>query len=395
MVSELNQTPKAMRLHIGVFGATNAGKSTLINAISGQEIALTSPVAGTTTDPVFKPMELLPLGPVVFIDTAGLNDTSVLGELRVKKTIAQLDVCDAAILVVSSATSDTSKIDEYIQIINQVKIPFIIVVNKINGECLNYDISKLPVPVVEVDLSAKENIHKVKELLINQLKDNIEEPPLTGDLVKKGDIVLLIAPQDIQAPKGRLILPQVQILRDLLDNECLVMTVTTQNIKSALDNLTTPPALVITDSQIYKEVSEIIPQNIKLTSFSMLMAKNKGDIISLINGARAIDKLNDGDKVMILESCSHHALDGDIARIKLPKMIKKYTGKSLEIIIVSGQTIPDDLSDIKLAIHCGGCMVNRKAMLAKQAKFEKLGIPMSNFGVSIAYMNGILERVCY
>lgn len=395
MVSELNQTPKAMRLHIGVFGATNAGKSTLINAISGQDIALTSPVAGTTTDPVFKPMELLPLGPVVFIDTAGLDDNSELGELRVKKTIAQLDVCDAAILVISSSTPTREKIDEYMSLINKVKIPFIIVVNKIDGSSLNFNIRDLPVPVIEVDLSSKENIAAIKELLVNQLKDNLEEMPLTGDLVKKGDVVLLIAPQDIQAPKGRLILPQVQILRDLLDNECLVMTVTTQNIESALKIMSVPPALVITDSQIYKEVSEIIPKEIKLTSFSMLMAKNKADIIGLINGARGIDKLQDGDKVMILESCSHHALDGDIARIKLPKMLKKYTGKSLEILNVSGQSIPDDITDIKLAIHCGGCMVNRKAMLAKQAKFEKLGIPMSNFGVAIAYMNGILDRVCY
>jgi [FeFe] hydrogenase H-cluster maturation GTPase HydF len=190
-------------------------------------------------------------------------------------------------------------------------------------------------------------------------------------------------------------LPQVQILRDLLDNECLVMTVTTQNIKAALDSLSAPPSLVITDSQIYKEVSQIIPKEVRLTSFSMLMAKNKADIKRLVEGAKQIDKLCDGDKVMILESCSHHPLEGDIARIKLPNLLKKYTGKNLEIVTVSGQTLPEDISDVKLAIHCGGCMVNRRSMLAKQNKFERMGIPMSNFGVAIAYMNGILNRVCY
>ncbi|MBZ4669877.1 MAG: hydF [Oscillospiraceae bacterium] len=395
MISELNQTPKAMRLHIGVFGATNAGKSTFINTISGQDIALVSPVAGTTTDPVFKPMELLPLGPVVFIDTAGLDDTSELGELRIKKTISQLEACDAAVLVISSENTDAAKIDEYVQTIKKAKIPFIVVVNKINGKTSGLDLNSFEAPAIEADLSDKNSIAAVKEMLVGLLKDNIEEPPLTSDLVKKGDVVLLIAPQDIQAPKGRLILPQVQILRDLLDNECLVMTVTTQNIKAALESLSAPPSLVITDSQIYKEVSQIIPKEVRLTSFSMLMAKNKADINRLVEGAKQIDKLCDGDKVMILESCSHHPLEGDIARIKLPNLLKKYTGKNLEIVTVSGQTLPEDISDVKLAIHCGGCMVNRRSMLAKQNKFERLGIPMSNFGVAIAYMNGILNRVCY
>lgn len=393
MVSEINQTPKAMRLHIGVFGATNAGKSTLINAISGQEIALTSPVAGTTTDPVFKPMELLPLGPVVFIDTAGLDDESELGALRIKKALAQLESCDAALLVVSSQAIGLDKIRDSINQLKKMNIPILIVINNIDGQGLRFDVSGFNLPVIEVDLS--QGAGPVKTALIDLLKDNMEEPPLTADLVKKGDVVLLIAPQDIQAPKGRLILPQVQILRDLLDNECLVMTVTTQNIQKSLEAMTVPPALVITDSQIYKEVSLILPKDIPLTSFSMLMAKNKADIKRLIEGARKIDALENGDKVMILESCSHHPLEGDIARIKLPKLLQKYTGKSLDIVTVSGQTIPDDLSGVKLAIHCGGCMVNRKAMLAKQNRFEHSGIPMSNFGVAIAYMNGILGRVCY
>lgn len=298
-------------------------------------------------------------------------------------------------LVISSENTDAAKIDEYVQTIKKAKIPFIVVVNKINGKASGLDLNSFEAPAIEADLSDKNSIAAVKEMLVGLLKDNIEEPPLTSDLVKKGDVVLLIAPQDIQAPKGRLILPQVQILRDLLDNECLVMTVTTQNIKAALESLSAPPSLVITDSQIYKEVSQIIPKEVRLTSFSMLMAKNKADINRLVEGAKQIDKLCDGDKVMILESCSHHPLEGDIARIKLPNLLKKYTGKNLEIVTVSGQTLPEDISDVKLAIHCGGCMVNRRSMLAKQNKFERLGIPMSNFGVAIAYMNGILNRVCY
>lgn len=395
MVSELNQTPKAMRLHIGVFGATNAGKSTLINAISGQEIALTSPVAGTTTDPVFKPMELLPLGPVVFIDTAGLDDESELGALRVKKTLAQLESCDAALLVVSTESTEHGAVEKTVQTLQKKKLPILLVVNRINGGQLPFSAEGFGIPAVHADLSNAEDIAAVKSALVELLADKCEEVPLTADLVKKGDTVLLIAPQDIQAPKGRLILPQVQVLRDLLDNECMVMTVTAQNVRSALKTLAVPPALVVTDSQIYKEVSEIIPAEIPLTSFSMLMAKVKGDIRALVEGARQIDRLKDGDKVMILESCAHHAQKGDIAREKLPKLLQKYTGKALGIVTVSGQTIPDDLSGVRLAIHCGGCMVNRRAMLSKQSQFEQLGIPMSNFGVAIAYMNGILERVCY
>lgn len=393
MVSEINQTPKALRLHIGVFGDTNAGKSTFINAVTGQNIALTSPVAGTTTDPVFKPMELLPLGPVVFIDTAGLDDKSELGRIRVEKSMEQLDMCDAAVLVVSSENACPP--DEYVNMIKQRKIPYIIVINRINGHNTDIDFKTYGADVIPADLNNKEEVARIKEALINLLKDRIEDPVLTANLVNPGDLVMLTAPQDIQAPKGRLILPEVQVLRDLLDNGCMVMTVTSENIKNALDSLKKPPALVVTDSQIFKKVNEIIPHDIPLTSFSLLMAKIKGDICDFVKGAEAIENLEDNDKVLILESCAHHALDDDIARVKIPDLLRRYTGKNLVIDNISGQNITSDISDYKLAIHCGGCMVNRKAMLKKQKMFEDAGVPMTNFGVCIAYMNGILSRVCY
>lgn len=393
MISEINQTPKSLRLHIGVFGDTNAGKSTFINAVTGQEVALTSTVAGTTTDPVFKPMELLPLGPVVFIDTAGLDDRSELGEIRIKKTMEQLEHCDGAVLVINSSADKTAQ-KKYAEMIKEKKIPFIAVVNRINGKQGN-DFSGLCENIIESDLISGEKIAAIKESIIDLLKDRSQEPPLTGDLVKPGDLVMLTAPQDIQAPKGRLILPEVQVTRDLLDNGCMVMTVTAQNIRSALNSLKNPPSLVITDSQIFKQVNEIIPQEIPLTSFSLLMAKIKGDIKELIKGARAIEGLEDGSSVLILESCAHHAMDDDIARVKIPNLLRKYTGKKLDIENVSGQNINLDIKKYKLAIHCGGCMVNRKAMLSKQKMFEDMGVPMTNFGVCIAYMNKMLDRVCY
>ncbi len=393
MVSELNQTPKALRLHIGVFGDTNAGKSTFINAVTGQEIALTSPVAGTTTDPVFKPMELLPLGPVVFIDTAGLDDKSELSELRVQKSVQQLEVCNGAVIVVNADSYDEKKTDEYIKLIQSKKIPFMIVVNEKNGK--KADIKHENIPVVCADLHNKSDIDKIKQALINLLNKHDENPPFTSDLVKDGDTVLLVMPQDIQAPKGRLIMPQVQTIRDLLDNKCVVISVTPDNLEITLDNLKNPPSLVITDSQIFGLVNKIIPKDMRLTSFSMLMAKIKGDINAFIEGAKTLESLKDGDKVLILESCAHHAMDDDIARVKIPNLIRKYTGKDLVVENVSGQNATLDLSEYKLAVHCGGCMLNRKAMINKQRDFEKAGVPMTNFGVCIAYINGILNRVIY
>lgn len=393
MISELNQTPKALRLHIGVFGDTNAGKSTFINAVTGQEIALTSPVAGTTTDPVFKPMELLPLGPVVFIDTAGLDDNSELGEIRIKKSVEQLAVCNAAVIVVNSESYDEKRTKEYIKLINDKKIPFMIVVNEKNAVHLDTDFREIP--AIHADLHKKSDTEKIKNAIISLIEKKETDPPLTSDLVNSGDVVLLVMPQDIQAPKGRLIMPQVQTIRDLLDNRCSVISVTADNLESMLSSLKNPPALVITDSQVFKTVNEIIPENVRLTSFSVLMAKVKGDIDMFIKGAETLDSLQDGDKVLILESCAHHALDDDIARTKIPNLIRKYTGKNLTIDNVSGQNLNIRISDYKLAVHCGGCMLNRKAMINRQLDFERAGVPLTNFGICIAHINGILKRIVY
>ncbi|MGN0620719.1 MAG: [FeFe] hydrogenase H-cluster maturation GTPase HydF [Porcipelethomonas sp.] len=395
MVSELNQTPRALRVHIGVFGDTNAGKSTFINADTGHEASLTSPVAGTTTDPVFKPMELLPVGPVVFIDTAGLDDKSELGKARVEKTMEQLKICDCAVLVVSSECTELSKQKEYIRLLEKRNIPVLIVVNKVGGKDPDFDMQISGIQTICTDIKSKEGVEAVKKALAGILADREEEPVLTGNLVKKGDLVLLAAPQDIQAPKGRLILPEVQVMRDLLDNGCMVMTVTAENLKKSLESLKIPPALVVTDSQIFREVNEIVPENVPLTSFSVLMAKIKGDINGFIKGAEAIDSLRSGDKVLILESCAHHALKDDIAREKIPALLRKYTGKNIETHVVSGQKVNAELSGYRLAIHCGGCMISRRAMICKQRMLEASGIPVTNFGIAIAYMNGILDRVCF
>ncbi len=394
MISEINQTPKALRLHIGVFGSANAGKSTLINTVTGQDISITSHIAGTTTDPVFKPMELLPLGAVVFIDTAGLDDNTELGKIRTEKSYQQLDVCDLALFVISSQEKNISKQLEFIENIKLKNIPFIIIINEINGEKAVFEIPYKNIINVNLD-EKKYASEKIKSEIINSLKDKAEQDPvITGNLVKKGDTVILVTPQDIQAPKGRLILPEVQTIRDLLDNQCIVITVTKENLEKALSIVNVKPALVVTDSQIFKDVDKIIPDDIPLTSFSVLMAKIKADIVKLIKSAEIIDTLEDGDRVAIVESCSHHAMEDDIARVKIPNLLRKYTGKNLVIENFSGQNI-NDISGFKLAVHCGGCMVSRNAMLVKQKMFEEKNIPLTNFGIAIAYMNGILERICY
>ena len=394
MINEIDRTPKALRLHIGVFGRTNAGKSTLINAISGQKIAITSPVAGTTTDPVFKPMEIIPLGPVVFIDTAGLDDKSELGEIRKKKSLQQLTTCDAVILVISAKTQDFDEEDKYIKAFKKEGVPVIIIVNTFGMDVDKEKYKGFANEIVYINLE-NDDIAPVKNELINLLKNKEVEVPLTADLIKAGDLVILTAPQDIQAPKGRLILPEVMVLRDLLDNKAIVMTVTADNIKQAFDSLKIKPALVVTDSQIFRLVNDSIPKDVRLTSFSLLMAKIKADLPKLVEDAKVIGTLQDGDKVVILESCAHHPLENDIAREQLPMLLKKYTGKDIKTEVISGQVTPDDLAEYKLAIHCGGCMVNRKSMLNKQKRFEQAGIPMTNFGAAIAFMNHMLDRVVY
>lgn len=391
-MAELNETPRANRLHIAFFGKTNAGKSSAINRVVGHDIALVSQVAGTTTDPVYKSMELLPIGPVVFIDTAGLDDTSELGEARVKKTQEVVDKTDIAVMLINAADTDIKVEQEYIDLFKRKKTPVIIAYNVFDEGDRK---SLKPVEgAVVVNARTGEGFEELKQRIV-ALDSGYELDSITGDMVQKGDVVLLVMPQDIQAPKGRLILPQVQVTRDLLDNGCKVVMVQTTDLTSMLGELRRPPALVITDSQVFKYVNEHLPEDVPLTSFSILMSKYKGDIHTLVEGARAIAGLKPGDRVLIAESCTHHALRGDIAREKLPRWLDEYAGGPLQYTNSTGHGFPDDVGEYKLIVHCGACMVNRKNMLSKMDRAKEAGVPITNFGTAIAFLNSMLDRVTY
>ena len=400
------KTLKSMRLHIGVFGKTNVGKSSLLNKITNQEISIVSEIAGTTTDVVEKSMELLPIGPVTFLDTAGLDDTTELGEKRVEKTMKVLNRIDIAVIV-----CDCNELSEYenelIEKLNTLKIPYLIVVNKCDlsprsdgervragGSIPNTTNKNSYLPNI-IYTSAKYDeklVFKFKEALIKLLpEDFVNSPKIVGDLVPPKSTVILVIPIDKEAPKGRIILPQVQTLRDLLDNDCLSYVVKESELKQALDNLKTPPALVVTDSQAFKKVSEIVPENIPLTSFSILFARLKGDLDEFVKGAQAIENLKDGDLVLILESCTHHAIENDIGRVKIPNLLRKKTGKNLVIHNFAGHDFPD-LKDYKLVIHCGACMTNRREVLSRILIAGKSGVPITNYGIAISYCLGILPR---
>lgn len=383
------KTLKSMRLQIGVFGKTNVGKSSFLNRITNQEISIVSDVAGTTTDVVEKSMELLPVGPVTFLDTAGLNDESELGEKRVEKTMKVINRIDVAIIV-----CDFNGIDDYekelIKKFEELKIPYLIVENK----C---DIKKVELSGYDNVLytSVKDDealVFKFKEALVKLLpEDFVNSPKIAGDLVPPQSTVILVIPIDKEAPKGRIILPQVQTIRDLLDSNCMPYVVKETDLKQAIENLKTPPALVITDSQAFKKVSEIVPQDIPLTSFSILFARLKGDLDEFTKGAEAIENLKDGDMVLILESCTHHAIEDDIGRVKIPNLLRKRTGKNLVIHNYAGHDFPD-VKDYKLIIHCGACMTNRREVLSRILIANKSGVPITNYGVAISYCLGILPR---
>ncbi|WP_066647368.1 [FeFe] hydrogenase H-cluster maturation GTPase HydF [Christensenella timonensis] len=392
-MSGFNETPRANRLHIAFFGKTNAGKSSVINAITGQDIALVSNVAGTTTDPVYKAMELLPVGPVVFIDTAGLDDRTELGRARIKKTDEVTDKTDVAVFVIRCGDTDLGVEREYMRKLEEKKTPVLVAYNMFEE---NGAQAAAPVGEKSVVVNAKtgEGIDRLKQLIIDNAQES-EQPTITGDLAGEGDVVILVMPQDIQAPKGRLILPQVQVTRDLLDNGCRVVSIKTEDLESMLGELKHPPKLVITDSQVFGYVNEHLDKEIPLTSFSMLMAKSKGDIGEFVKGARAIARLKPGDRVLIAESCTHHAQKGDIAREKLPKWLNDYAGGGLVIENTAGHGFLDDLSKYKLVVHCGGCMVNRKNMLSRIEQAKKAGVPITNFGVAIAFLNSMLDRVIW
>ncbi len=392
----LTNTPSANRLHIALFGRRNSGKSSLINAITGQEVALVSEIAGTTTDPVYKAMELHPIGPVMFIDTAGFDDVGELGEMRIDKTRKAIDKTDIAIMLFGDTELSYEK--EWADELKRRNIPIIPVINKADIIDNANEIEKVVKKTLgfsPIIISAKEKIglDRVKEELIRVIPADFEAKSITSHLVKEGDLVLLVMPQDIQAPKGRLILPQVQTIRDLLDNKCLVMSVTTDKLDEALKSLTMPPKLIITDSQVFGEVYAKKPDESLLTSFSVLFAEYKGDIIAYVEGAKAIDNLTENSVVLIAEACAHAPLNEDIGRIQLPRLLRKRVGEGLEIDIVSGADFPKDLSRYSLVIQCGCCMFNRKYVLTRIAMAKAQKVSICNYGIAIAKMNGILDKI--
>lgn len=403
----LNSTPSSERIHIGFFGKTNAGKSSLINAITGQQVSLVSEVRGTTTDPVKKSMELLPLGPVVFIDTPGLDDKSELGEQREQRTKEMLKQIHLAVIVVDATEGITEVEEQLEQELKQVQLPYLFAYNKMDllreeagrenvnlGKKRITD-SSLKEPIVKnkvyVSAETGENINALKEIIAN-IEIRKTEKKLVSDLLSSGDHVLLVIPIDKAAPKGRLILPQQQTIRDILDAGCTLSICQVENIKETLELLQQAPKLVITDSQVFAKVKELVPKDILLTSFSILFARYKGDLERTVEGARKIEDLKDGDYILITEGCTHHRQCGDIGTEKLPKWILNYTGKKLNFEFTSGGDFPKELSKYKIIIHCGACMLNEKQMQSRVESAKTSGIPMTNYGITIAYLNGILER---
>ncbi len=391
----LNNTPSANRTHIGIFGRRNAGKSSIINAITGQNHAIVSDVLGTTTDPVPKAMELLPLGPVIMIDTPGLDDEGDLGTLRIQKAYQILNKTDIALLVIDASVGTTKEDLAILEKIHEKKIPCVIAGNKIDlcpsGKS-QVDTSAFSDPYIEVSSKDRQNIHELKELLAAQLPDSVNSKKIVGDLLKPMDLVILVVPIDSAAPKGRLILPQQQTIRDVLDVGATALVVRETELKDTLASIGRKPRLVITDSQAFKQVSKDTPSDVPLTSFSILFARYKGNLDSLVRGAQMLDSLKDGDHILISEGCTHHRQCEDIGTVKMPKWIRSHTEKDLTFSFTSGGEFPLDLSPYQLIIHCGGCVLNEKEMKYRIRCAEDAGIPMTNYGTAIAHMNGILER---
>lgn len=385
----LNDSPTAERIHIGIFGKRNAGKSSVMNAITGQEIAIVSNIKGTTTDPVYKTMELLPLGPVVIIDTPGLDDDSDLGNARVQKAYQILNKTDIAIIVIDATVGISNEDDSIIERIKEKQIPYLIVYNKVDlltQDCVTTENE------ISVSTTAKTNINELKEMLCKRYPTKVNDQRIIGDLLDPSDFVILVVPIDKAAPKGRLILPQQQTIRDILDSNATAIVVKEYELKETLENLNKKPKIVITDSQVFAKVNADTPNDILLTSFSILFARYKGDLKTVVQGAKVIDSLKDGDKILISEGCTHHRQCDDIGTVKLPRFIKNYTKKEFQFEFTSGMGFPDDLSQYKLIIHCGGCMLNEREMKYRIACANDLSIPITNYGILIAYMQGILKR---
>ncbi|MBM3473695.1 MAG: [FeFe] hydrogenase H-cluster maturation GTPase HydF [Armatimonadetes bacterium] len=392
----LDGAPKGFRLHIGLFGRRNVGKSSLLNALTRQDVSIVSEIAGTTTDPVEKPMELLPLGPVLFIDTAGIDDVGALGEMRVARTKQVFDRTDLGVIIVSP--DGWSEFEEEILTEFQGRgIPTIVVLNKV-------DLAEPPVPLLDRFKAAKipvvrtvavkgEGILDLREALIRAApEDFINAPSILGDLVPAGELALLVVPIDLEAPKGRLILPQVNAIRDVLDNDAYCMIVKERELRDALDRLNRPPSIVVTDTQAFLKVAGDTPPGVLMTSFSIIFARYRGDLLEFVRGALAIDRLKPGNRVLIAEACSHHPIGEDIGRVKIPRWLTQYVGGKLEFSHVQGHDFPDDVTPYDLIVHCGACMWNRREMLSRMVRCRQAGVPITNYGVAIAYSLGIFER---
>ena len=398
----MNHTPTSERIHIGIFGKRNAGKSSIINAITGQDFAIVSDVKGTTTDPVMKAMELLPLGPVVFIDTPGLDDEGELGELRVKKAYQMLNKTDIALVVIDGKNGMTAEDESILAKIKEKEIPCIVVYNKkdlVADDCIGNAINlqksgnvKYDAACLWVSTTTGENIDELKRIIVNAVPKADIYKPIVADLIKPLDFVVLVVPIDGSAPKGRLILPQQQTIRDILEAGAVPVVVKDTELEEMLGRLQVKPSLVITDSQVFGKVAQIVPNEVPLTSFSILMARYKGDLKTVVKGAYALDDLQDGDAVLISEGCTHHRQCEDIGTVKLPKWITEYTRKDICFAFTSGTEFPDDLSGYKMVIHCGGCMLNEREMKYRLKCAEDAKVPMTNYGTAIAHMRGILKR---
>jgi [FeFe] hydrogenase H-cluster maturation GTPase HydF len=388
--------PKGIRLHIGLFGRRNVGKSSLLNALTDQQVSIVSDVPGTTTDPVEKPMELLPLGPVLFIDTAGIDDVGALGDMRAERTRRVFERTDLGLLVAEAGSWGDFEEAILSQLATR-KTPVIVVFNKTDIGCVDAGtlatLHSRSIPVVETSATLGRGMPELRERLIRSAPEQfMDAPPILGDLIAPGELIVLVVPIDLEAPKGRLILPQVQSIRDVLDHDSYCLVTKERELRDALDRLKRPPALVVTDSQAFLRVAGDVPLDVPLTSFSILFARMKGDLQEFVNGAKTIDRLRTGDKVLVLEACTHHPIGEDIGRVKIPRWVRQYTGLALEFVHMQGHDFPADLSPYSLVIHCGSCMLNRREVMSRILRCREARIPITNYGVAITHSLGVLDR---
>ena len=392
----MKDTPKGMRLHIGLFGRRNVGKSSLLNALTRQQVSIVSDVPGTTTDPVEKPMELLPLGPVLFIDTAGIDDVGALGEMRAERTRLIFERTDLGILVAEGDCWGEFE-EGVIAELSKRQAPAIVVFNKSDiaaprTEVLQ-NLKSRKLPVVHTIASQGKGMTELREALIRMAPEEfMDSPPVLGDLISPGELVVLVIPIDLEAPRGRLILPQVQSIRDVLDNDSCCLVVKERELRDALDKLKNPPALLVTDSQAFLRVAGDTPSHVPMTSFSILFARLKGDLHEFVRGVKAVDRLQAGSRILVLESCTHHPIGEDIGRVKIPRWIRQYTGVDLEFVHRQGHDFPGDLSSYQLIIQCGACMLNRREVISRILRCREAGVPITNYGVAITYSLGVLDR---